>query len=326
MTKAEQIVQALNEAPQIGERVNVEVPYKKKISEVVGKGKNKDVITSFIDDTFRTSGKVVKIATEDVGLVYYVDFNSQRVPSEVYEGRQYYGDNHVSGRGILAEYVKKEPHYCGANPFRKTNVKVEFHHQPIESLLSIADYHDDKDNVITGPNYNVVKGSSSDEIKYAGKTYGGVNFDPYVFDKDGKKVYYQRGLIWTLHQKQLLIDSVYNGIEIGKFIFKYNSWKHILKSITEIGHGYDYDCVDGKQRHNAIIDFCLNKFQDSYGNYYADLSADAQRKFLNYSNMAIGRLDENATNANVIETFLTLNFTGTPMSEEHINYVKNIKI
>ena len=32
------------------------------------------------------------------------------------------------------------------------------------------------------------------------------------------------------------------------------------------------DLVDGKQRLNAIVDFVQDKYTDSFGNYYSDLS------------------------------------------------------
>jgi hypothetical protein len=172
----------------------------------------------------------------------------------------------------------------------------------------------------------IIDGKSPGDKELLGKTYGGLNFDPSVVDATGKRVFYQRGHVWTLEQKQLLIHSIYNGIEIGKFIFKYNSWASIVDQIKRIGHGYDRDCIDGKQRYNALLEFVQNKFPDEFGNYYKDLSANAQHKFLEYNNLAVGELQETATDADIITTFLTLNFTGTPMSKEHIEYVQSIRL
>lgn len=33
---------------------------------------------------------------------------------------------------------------------------------------------------------------------------------------------YQRDLVWDLKDKELLIESIFEGIEIGKFTFIYN--------------------------------------------------------------------------------------------------------
>ena len=100
----------------------------------------------------------------------------------------------------------------------------------------------------------------------------------------------------------------------------------IQKEMKESGHGWDFDCVDGKQRMNAILEFVQNKFKDSHGCYWKDLSAYAQREFLNYGRLAVGTMDENTSDKDVINAFLFVNFTGTPMSEEHIEHVKSIKI
>jgi hypothetical protein len=37
-------------------------------------------------------------------------------------------------------------------------------------------------------------------------------------------------------------------------------------------------------------------------------------------------LSESATDEDVIDNFLTLNFTGVPMSQNHIEYIKSIKM
>jgi uncharacterized protein with ParB-like and HNH nuclease domain len=153
-----------------------------------------------------------------------------------------------------------------------------------------------------------------------------INFDPYVIDSNGEKQYYQRGLVWTLEQKQLLIESIYNDIEIGKVLLRYNNWSRMKKEESETGTMYSYDCVDGKQRLNTLFGFVNNEFPDSHGNYWDDLSGNAQRRFFNYSNLSLGELSENATDEDVIDNFLTLNFTGVPMSQNHIEYIKSIKM
>ena len=84
------------------------------------------------------------------------------------------------------------------------------------------------------------------------------------------------------------------------------------------------DVVDGKQRIGALLDFVNDKFPDLHGNYYSDLSNKAQHKFLNSDVISYASLGESATDEDVIETFLMVNFTGKIMSQEHIDYVKEI--
>lgn len=146
---------------------------------------------------------------------------------------------------------------------------------------------------------------------------GGVNFNPYVETPDGIE-YYQRGLVWTDEQKKLLIDSIYQNIEIGKLLFRKNTFERMEKT------GFSWDLVDGKQRLTTIIDFINNKFTDNYGNYFRDLSDKAQSRFVDFDSLSYGELDDDTTDAQVSEQFLKLNFTGTPMTPEHIEYVKSI--
>lgn len=75
----------------------------------------------------------------------------------------------------------------------------------------------------------------------------------------------------------------------------------------------------------TLLEFFQNKFTDSYGNYYSDLSENAQNKLKNYNKFAYGEIDQNAPDKDVIRTFLTLNFTGEPISPEHLEYVRSIK-
>lgn len=74
----------------------------------------------------------------------------------------------------------------------------------------------------------------------------------------------------------------------------------------------------------ALLDFVNDKFPDLHGNYYSDLSNKAQHKFLNSDVISYASLGESATDEDVIETFLMVNFTGKIMSQEHIDYVKEI--
>lgn len=62
---------------------------------------------------------------------------------------------------------------------------------------------------------------------------------------------YQRGKVWTLYQKQLLIDSLLRGIDIPKIYFDVNQ---------EAGED-KYEVVDGQQRISAIIEFLNGEFK-----------------------------------------------------------------
>ena len=49
-------------------------------------------------------------------------------------------------------------------------------------------------------------------------------------------------------------------------------------------------------------------------------------KIYSFRGVTIGELGELATDEDVKDTFLSINFTGVPMSQDHIDYVKSIKI
>jgi hypothetical protein len=87
---------------------------------------------------------------------------------------------------------------------------------------------------------------------------------------------YQREAVWTTPQKQLLIDSLLNGIDIPKLYF------HQRKQIPP-----EFDVVDGQQRIRAVTEFLEGGFKmakdadpvDGHpcaGLYFGELATDLQ--------------------------------------------------
>ena len=152
--------------------------------------------------------------------------------------------------------------------------------------------------------------------------------NPIVIDCDDDEIEFQRGLVWNLEQKQLLIESIYNNIEIGKFVFRKRSFNWVEKRIKEgkLEHTAFMDLIDGKQRFTAIHEFMSNKFPDLHGNYYDDFSNKAKIRFRRYDNLVYVEMNEETKDEDVIKQFLAINFTGVPMSKEHIEFVKSIKV
>lgn len=60
-----------------------------------------------------------------------------------------------------------------------------------------------------------------------------------------------------------------------------------------------------------------------YNNVF-DLSEKAKREFENSRCLTYLSLSQNATDEEVIKTFLMVNFAGKPMSQEHLDYVQKI--
>lgn len=151
-----------------------------------------------------------------------------------------------------------------------------------------------------------------------------LNWNPYVFNKDGIKEFYQRDFCWSIKEKQLLIDSIYNRINCGQILVRRHSWRDMIKESKSNDVVYEFDIVDGKQRLNTIVEFMNNKFPDSYGNYWNDLSDYARYQFEDSHCFTLAEMEEGTTDKDVIKAFLGVNFTGVPMSQEHIDFVKEI--
>ena len=152
-----------------------------------------------------------------------------------------------------------------------------------------------------------------------------LNWNPFIVNKDGEEEYYQRELVWKLKDKQLLIESIYNNLDCGMFVFRKRKFSFVEKQYAEGNYETAfYDIVDGKQRLDAIRGFVMGEFKDLHGNHFTDLSEYARHKFEDFSSFSYAELAEDATDADVIRTFLNVNFTGVKMSREHIDFVKEI--
>lgn len=218
----------------------------------------------------------------------------------------------IEGIPYIQEYGKKRPvteqwkksvHYIGINPFSNDYDKVRSFNFQLEFIIDLL-YRDDK----YGINDTPIKASSD---------------NPFVFI-NGDKKYYQRPLCWSLEDKQLLIDSIYNYVDCGKILIRNRGWRE-LEKLEKEGHELAWkDIIDGKQRLNAIKSFIDNEFADSNGNYFKDLSTVAQRKLTSNQLFSYSELPENTSDDIVLKQFLKLNFAGVPQSKEHLEYVKSL--
>lgn len=132
--------------------------------------------------------------------------------------------------------------------------------------------------------------------------HAGVDFD----------VDYQRDHVWAMADKVALIDSIYNHVDIGKFVFVQRNLGH---------NGKLYEIIDGKQRLTAICEFYEDRFPYK-GKYFSQVSSDDRWKFLRHG-ITYGYL-ENPTRRAIFETFIKLNTTGRPMENKDIDKVKKL--
>ena len=136
----------------------------------------------------------------------------------------------------------------------------------------------------------------------------------------------QRDLVWTLDQKQKLIESMLIGryVPPAYLIGYYKDRKENDKSDDE-----SYLCIDGKQRLNAMIDFMKNKFHivlEGNDFYYDDLPED-YKQYINRYNVNAKLIwdysdGDKFSDDYKIKLFERINYFGTPQDDNHIKKLK----
>ena len=200
----------------------------------------------------------------------------------------------------------------GANPFNEKYGNIRPIAYTVESILF---------------NLNILgEKTSGDKYDIKGVPITALNWNPFIYNKEGEKEYYQRDFVWTVEDNQLLIQSIYEGIDCGKILVRARSWAELgkiqAKGETELAF---HDLVDGKQRLNAVRGFIMGEYADLQGNYYADLSFKSQHLFTNHQLFSYAEMPEETKDEEVIQQFLKLNFAGVPQSKEHIAFVRSIQ-
>lgn len=279
----------------------------------------KELIEEYLQQPLKV-GDSVQIYNSDFNgninknKVEHAWYDVLKLDEETFTIRSQYNDREV--RTLSKDFIhKKYTGNIGVNPFPKKSwlSEIRFSTRDLEGVLFTIGY----DRHSFKRNYEVFNGVDVYEV----------NWNPYFLKENGKKIYYQRDFCWTLNDKQLLIESIINGIEIGKIVLRKRSFEWIEKQIKKGNLEVSFkDVVDGKQRLNALLGFLNNEFCDVRGNYWEDYSQQAKHSFLSFMGITFGEMGENATDEDVKATFLGVNFSGVPMSQEHIEFVKNISL
>ncbi len=124
---------------------------------------------------------------------------------------------------------------------------------------------------------------------------------------------YQRGLVWSLRQKQLFMDSMIRDFDIPKIY---------LRRIQDSNSQYEWEVVDGQQRLNAIWEFLANEYltwgdADPIGGYevagktFAELDSDVQDQLESYE-LSVVELEE-TEEQEIEEMFIRLQ-NGVPLN------------
>lgn len=122
---------------------------------------------------------------------------------------------------------------------------------------------------------------------------------------------YQRDLVWSDADKELLIDSVFKDLDIGKFVFVHNGYEK---------DGPGYDILDGKQRLSTLRDF----YEDliTYKGFkFSELNFGDQSMFLGKS-ISYAKIDgSRLTEKDIVNYFLRLNQGGVSVDKEHLKAI-----
>lgn len=161
--------------------------------------------------------------------------------------------------------------------------------------------------------FNERKNNLNNQFSFSNRELGDLISKKYHFGLN-ETPDYQRDLVWSDKDKELLIDSIFKGIEIGKFVFIYLDYKGESSPM--------YEVLDGKQRLNAIIDFLEDRF--SYkGFFFSQLQNEDRHYFTRYL-VTVGESRGELTDKEKYEYFLRLNTRGVEQSQSHLDYVKKL--
>jgi hypothetical protein len=181
-------------------------------------------------------------------------------------------------------------------------IKHEHQKQYVE-WFSIRKYQENKSTELI-KNEDIKMNFMNQEIEglFSKVYHFGVDFSPE----------YQRDFVWNLEDKITLIDSIFNNVEIGKFVF------------IHLGYSGDYlyEILDGKQRLRALLDFYEDRFQYK-GKYFSNLSRKEQYFFKGYQ-ISVAEMRGEITREQKLRYFLLLNRTGHVMAKEQLDKVEKM--
>lgn len=148
-------------------------------------------------------------------------------------------------------------------------------------------------------------------LQYSQRDIYGLVHMHYCFgiDMDPK---YQRGLVWTDEDKEKLIESIFQQVDIGKFVLAHRKYAQDTEG---------YEIIDGKQRLNALLDFKEGIFTWRNLKYW-DLHP-RDRSFFDMYPISVAELME-PSQKQILECFVRCNTSGKPQDAKHLETVKEM--
>ncbi|MHA1402091.1 MAG: DUF262 domain-containing protein, partial [Candidatus Heimdallarchaeaceae archaeon] len=154
-------------------------------------------------------------------------------------------------------------------------------------------------------------------INYQNRDVNGLRSKYYSFGLDMNPDY-QRGNVWDIEDKRSLIESMFNNIDIGKFVVIHSG---------DYSAKYLYEVLDGKQRIQTLLDFMESRFTYK-GKTFDELHPRDQWHIKDYP-ISLGEIkslsgDNKLTTKQKYKQFLKLNTCGKLVDPEHIEYVRGL--
>ena len=147
---------------------------------------------------------------------------------------------------------------------------------------------------------------------------------------------YQRGYVWTDEDRNQLLDSIFDRMDIGKFVLVRNEgynhegdhslvkYKTITGEDVEIErcNNYCVEIIDGQQRLTTIIRFMLDLYEYR-GRKYSNLNFHDRAEFDTFSVQYRLLREEEMTRKQILQMFMKVN-RGVPQSPEHLERVRKM--
>lgn len=147
---------------------------------------------------------------------------------------------------------------------------------------------------------------------------------------------FQREYVWTEANKDALIESIFDHLDIGAFLLvRHHGYLHtgdetLRHYRTMAGEDitikacedYTISVVDGQQRMTTILDFVLDR-RPYKGIYFSQLNWHDQHEFMNKSVQYRIINEEQTTEKEVLRMFLQSN-RGVPQTPEHMAKVQQM--
>ncbi|WP_191396181.1 DUF262 domain-containing protein [Flavonifractor sp. An306] len=165
-------------------------------------------------------------------------------------------------------------------------------------------------------NVGTTEFSKNDDLRlyYSNRSLESLLFSVIAFGVDFEPDY-QRGYVWEDCDRESLLDSIFMGADIGRFVLRRRNEEEWDKDKVT------YEIVDGKQRILTLLAYFENRFPYR-GAFYNDLSPRDQRKFEDLS-VSVAEIS-NLTRADTLRLFLLLNRGGRPVSDAIIQRAQQL--